>query len=287
MSNTLIINQNDISMKNLHPNIKTIINDIFNMNLFVRDTHNRELLPFQVEYTHSECDELLVALKEHNVKEIVDAIGDIFVTGIYSIYLLCHSEKDFWVIVDKVLNSKLTDDNNFNLGLFVETRNFISALQGINFVDQNNKKVCVEYAETLLFGLMKIMNAVVCIDGTNTPITNWVSISKSKFNLTEKSDLFNLNIGDEISIFDFVMNQVSKSNWSKFPPFDGNQEEAEENIQHIKTYLKAKSGEDVDVGYKEKQGRVIYFNKATNKFLKPKSFIEPNLTQVLDLITLT
>lgn len=254
------------------PLLNNIFRDVAEMNHFVHREHkfgDEVKMRNQLSYTTSEMDELLYAVKDKSTVEMMDAIGDVFVTASYFLFL-AQGEQRFKEKMNSIVKQPLASLYNpdilaTNENLKRKLKTIMAAVEehSVDFV-QNT----IDEAMEDLFSLIVSCNYFKEADG---------SIDLTEFQIVDQNYW---------SAFEVAAFEISNSNFSKFPIYqEGSEGEAviQENIDHIVKTMKDKTGEIINVNYKINDGKVVYYNTATNKFLKPKSFQEPNLNIFVDV----
>lgn len=254
------------------PLLNNIFRDVAEMNHFVHREHkfgDEVKMRNQLSYTTSEMDELLYAVKDKSTVEMMDAIGDVFVTASYFLFL-AQGEQRFKEKMNSIVKQPLASLYNpdilaTNENLKRKLKTIMAAVEehSVDFV-QNT----IDEAMEDLFSLIVSCNYFKEADG---------SIDLTEFQIVDQNYW---------SAFEVAAFEISNSNFSKFPIYQESSEgEAviQENIDHIVKTMKDKTGEIINVNYKINDGKVVYYNTATNKFLKPKSFQEPNLNIFVDV----
>lgn len=217
--------------------------EVIYMNSLFRKEHahlDTTMINNQKGYTLSEMEELLVAIKNNDAKEFVDAIGDIFVTASYLAFLLCKNADEFYELISQETVLSM-DDFLIDNKLFAE--NYEKLLLAIY---EHNK-------EDIIFCLARMLHLLDM---------DWVSYKG-------------------MSNSERAIHNINLSNLSKFPhKNEKTNEDIQKDIQHIKNYLLNKGEGDVNISHLIYKDRITYFREDTKKFLKPMTFVEPDLMWV-------
>lgn len=240
-------------MHNLELSQKRFVNfalQVVDLNHIFRDVqhHDELMIKNQKQYIQEEVKETInKGLKERNPQEFVDGVADVFVTAIFLEFLLSDSREQFIESMIKQIQSPVE----------ITVFNLVEQLEKINDINKKGEIV------SILYGLFDFVNGY-------SPDTN---------TLIKISD-YNHSIDGELDIMTVVQTEVNESNLSKFPLVESflNEDEINNEIKFIKQNKNLER-----VHYVIKNGRVTFLNSENNKFQKPQSFKEPNLSFAKEL----
>lgn len=228
------------------------IDSVIQMNHIFRDKveHMDEtLIKNQKKFVADEIDEtFLDGLKEKNKVEFIDGIADVFVTGVFLEYLYCNSKEEFKNEINKQL--KEAEENPIK-----EKFDVIEYLYHIGKTEEKGK---------LIFYIASILNFI-------NEITKDDYLKVKLNDKNGETIAFHEKYNNSI---EFALFEVNESNMSKFPNEDEKtSEQIIEDLEHIKKKVKHSN-----VGYIVKNGKITYLDLNINKFQKPKTFKEPDLS---------
>lgn len=235
-------------MQNLELSQKRFINlalEVVDLNHIFRDVehHDNLMIKNQKQYIYEEVKETLnKGLKERNPQEFLDGIADVFVTAVFLEFLLSDSKEQFIQSMIKQIQSPVE----------ITVFNLVEQLDKINHIDKKGEII------SILYGLFDFIN------GYSPDTDTLVKLSNYPY-----------SVDGGLDIMTIVQTEVNESNMSKFPLIESFSNEAEINneIEFIKQNKKLER-----VHYVVKNGRVTFLNSDNNKFQKPQSFKEPNLS---------
>jgi hypothetical protein len=196
-------------------------------------------------------------------QKMIDVINmnDLFRTNVFQNKQLIKSQKQF--VIDEA-NETLAALNSFDTREFVDGIGdvFVTASYLAYITHNNQSSFDIHY-------------------NAHHPVTlNIKSTESTLKNISNYSGIDMLNIlhgfmnlmEKHFDIID-VLDRIHVSNMSKFPlASESTPDVINKNIE----YIKAKKNLH-NVGYIEKNGRIIYLDLDTQKFQKPMSFVEPEL----------
>ena len=228
--------------------LKQRTREIINMNALFRDGKHpfKDYVAIQAQQrlVQSELDEFCQAVLDNDFVEAIDAVGDIFVTGVYLAYLCSYDNDDFWnrwtMLENQTLFCKTKLNEQYKPSSF-----FDFLMYEFNFQPENT--------DIVLYNLFKMV---------------YYFDFYSDFEL----------------VVEKALQDIQDSNDTKFPlSTDKDEAERQVDIQFIKEYHLDKKNESIEVEVKEcGDDRIAYINSKTGKFLKPKTFTEPDLSWIME-----
>lgn len=274
--------------------------DVIDLNSFFHSLQfqNKKSIKNQTIYMLSEIEELKEALQGDNIslREMLDAIGDIFVTSIYLVFLVSKDETEFQQYLSNLKEHTPKDITQYqNKEIFYEKysqviKYFLLSISSKYYIQTEDEK-------SFLFNTPEAAILYYCVDNINEQyqllfnseriqifvqqiynllfFTNFFLLNNQQWNLNLENLLFKPNP------INYLLLAIKNSNFSKIIPENNlTPQDIQDNIHYIKNELSKKKQidpEQIHVSYKKVKDCILFFDEDTQKILKPKTFKEPNL----------